>query len=49
MRSMDFFDKHPVFSHGEFVSAHTATGRSPNTSNTLLRKHVAAGRILRVR
>jgi len=49
MRSLDFFDKHPVFTHGEFVSAHTATGRSPNTSNTLLRKHVAAGRLLRVR
>lgn len=49
MRSVDFFDKHPVFTHGEFVSAHTSTGRSPNTSNTLLRKHVAAGRLLRVR
>ena len=46
---MEFFDRHPVFPHGEFVSAHTATGRSANTSNTLLRKHVAAGRILRVR
>jgi len=49
MRPMDFFDRHPVFSHGQFVSAHTATGRSVNTSNTLLRKHVEAGRILRVR
>ncbi|MBN1606298.1 MAG: type IV toxin-antitoxin system AbiEi family antitoxin domain-containing protein [Polyangiaceae bacterium] len=49
MRPMDFFDRHPVFTHGEFVSAHTATGRSANTSNTLLHKHVAAGRILRVR
>ena len=46
---MEFFDRHPVFTHGEFVSAHTAAGRSANTSNTLLRKHVAAGRILRVR
>jgi len=46
---MEFFDRHPLFTHGEFVSAHTATGRSANTSNTLLRKHVAAGRILRVR
>jgi predicted transcriptional regulator of viral defense system len=49
MRSVDFFDRHPVFTHREFVSAHTATDRSANTSNTLLRKHVAAGRILRVR
>jgi predicted transcriptional regulator of viral defense system len=49
MRPMEYFDRHPVFTHGEFVSAHTATGRSANTSNTLLRKHVAAGRILRVR
>lgn len=49
MRSSDFFDRHPVFTHHQFVSTHTATGRSPNTSNSLLRKHVAAGRILRVR
>ncbi len=49
MRPMDFFERHPVFTHEDFVSAHTATGRSANTSNTLLRKHVAAGRILRVR
>jgi len=46
---MEFFDQHSVFTHREFVSAHTATGRSANTSNTLLRKHIAAGRILRVR
>lgn len=49
MRSNDFFDTHPVFTHREFVSAHTATGRSEHTSNTLLRKHVASGRLLRVR
>lgn len=49
MRPKEFFDDHPVFSHDEFVSAHTADGRSPNTSNTLLRKHLAAGRILRIR
>ena len=49
MRSNDFFDTHPVFTHGEFVSTHTATGRSAHTSNALLRKHLAAGRLLRVR
>ena len=49
MRANDFFDTHPVFSHGEFVSAHTSSGRSEQTSNTLLRNHVATGRLLRVR
>jgi predicted transcriptional regulator of viral defense system len=49
MRSHDFFDTHPVFTHGEFVSTHTAGGRSAHTSNSLLRKHLAAGRLLRVR
>jgi predicted transcriptional regulator of viral defense system len=46
---MEFFDRYPVFTHEQFVSLHTATGRSPNTSNTLLQKHLAAGRILRIR
>ncbi len=49
MRPIDFFDTHPVFTHGEFVSEHTATGRSAHTSNALLRKHLAAGRLIRVR
>jgi predicted transcriptional regulator of viral defense system len=49
VRPMDFFATHPVFTHEAFVTAHTATGRSAHTSNTLLRKHLAAGRILRVR
>ncbi len=49
MRSHDFFDAHPVFTHAEFVSAHTATGRSAHTSNALLHKHLASGRLLRVR
>ncbi len=49
MRVKDFFYTHPVFTHAEFVAAHTATGRSVHTSNTLLRRHLAAGRILRVR
>jgi predicted transcriptional regulator of viral defense system len=49
MHSHDFFDLHPVFTHREFVSAHTAAGRSPTTSNALLRKHLASGRLLRVR
>jgi predicted transcriptional regulator of viral defense system len=49
MRSHDFFDAHPVFTHADFVTAHTAIGRSKHTSNALLRKHLATGRLLRVR
>jgi len=49
MRSNDFFEMHPVFTHGEYVSAHTASGRSKHTSNSLLRQHLATGRLLRVR
>jgi predicted transcriptional regulator of viral defense system len=49
MRSLDFFATHPVFTHAEFVAAHTADGRSEHTSNSLLAKHVATGRLLRVR
>jgi predicted transcriptional regulator of viral defense system len=49
MRSADFFDEHPVFRHSEFLTTHTATGRSPRTSNNLLAMHLAAGHLLRVR
>ena len=49
MRSNDFFHANPVFTHRAFVSAHTATGRSVHTSNALLRKHLASGRLVRVR
>lgn len=49
MRSTDFFASHPVFRHEEFVAAGTARGRSASTGNNLLAKHVAAGRLLRVR
>lgn len=49
MRPLAFFATHPVFTHAEFVAAHTAGGRSTHTSNSLLAKHVAAGRLLRVR
>lgn len=48
MRSEDFFETHPVFRHGEFVAAHTSSGRSERTSNSLLRKHLAKGRLIRV-
>ena len=49
MRSADFFDTHPVFGHAEFVAVHTAKGRSPNTSNNLLARHLTSGRLIRVR
>lgn len=49
MRALEFFDRHPVFRHEEFVAAHTAAGRSPATSNNLLAHHVSSGRLLRVR
>ncbi len=49
MRSTDFFATHPVFTHAEYVAAHTATGRSSRTSNNLLARHLRAGRLVRVR
>lgn len=49
MRSLDYFETHPVFTQAEFLAAHTAEGRSPRTSNNLLAKHLAARRLLRVR
>ncbi|MCK4304562.1 MAG: transcriptional regulator [Candidatus Eisenbacteria sp.] len=49
VRPRDFFATHPVFTHADFVAAHTAGGRSPHTSNSLLAKQVACGRLLRVK
>ncbi len=49
MVPLDFLESHPVFTHGEFVSAHTAAGRSEHTSNNLLASYVASGRLLRIR
>lgn len=49
MRSSDFFDTHPVFTHGEFVAEHTTSGQSARTSDSLLRRYVATGRLLRIR
>ena len=50
MRSVEFFETHPVFTHKEFVDTHSRAGqRSRHTSNNLLAKHTAAGRIVRVK
>jgi predicted transcriptional regulator of viral defense system len=48
--SAQFFDSHPVFTRLEFESARASNaGRSPRTTDSLLRRYVADGRLLRVR
>jgi predicted transcriptional regulator of viral defense system len=47
MPSEDFFQTHPVFTREDY--ALTRGGTSPRTVDSLLRKHVASGRIARVR
>ena len=50
MKPTDFFMTHPVFRHDEFVAAHAgAQGRSPHSSASSLKQHVAAGNLLRLR
>jgi predicted transcriptional regulator of viral defense system len=49
MRSETYFATHPVFTLEEFAAARPAGERSRNTTKNLLAKHVAAGRIQRVR
>lgn len=49
MRSADFFDTHPLFTHEEFLEARASRGATIRTSDNLLAKHLAAGRIVRVR
>jgi predicted transcriptional regulator of viral defense system len=49
IRPRDFFATHSVFTHEEFVKAHTEGGRSPNTSNSLLAERVATGSLVRVK
>jgi predicted transcriptional regulator of viral defense system len=48
--SGEFFDATPVFTRVEFEAARTETApRSPRTTDSLLRRYVADGRLLRVR
>jgi len=47
MSSEAFFQAHPVFTHEEYADSRTSA--SPRTVDSLLRKHVASGRIARVR
>jgi len=50
MKSADFFDKHSVFRHREFVAEHPKSGRrSRQTSASVLNQHVAASNLLHVR
>ena len=48
--SGEFFDATPVFTRAEFEAARRAVAsRSPRTTDSLLRRYVAIGRLLRVR
>ncbi|HMJ10544.1 MAG TPA: hypothetical protein VK524_04010 [Polyangiaceae bacterium] len=50
MRSTDFFSTHPVFTHEEYRAAHGhGRERSPRTADSLLTRHLGAGRLLHVR
>jgi predicted transcriptional regulator of viral defense system len=46
----DFFARHPVFRFEEFRAAHQSGGtRSPETTGSVLKQHVAAGNLINVR
>jgi predicted transcriptional regulator of viral defense system len=49
MRSLDFFETHPVFRHDEYLESRAALGRSARTSDNLLALHLRSARIQRVR
>ncbi len=50
MRPSSWFAQHPVFRVEEFVAAHAGeAGRSRQTSAAVLKQHVAAGNLVRVR
>lgn len=50
MKPTHFFATHPVFRFEEFRAAHQSTGtRSPETTGSVLKQHVAAGNLINVR
>ncbi len=50
MKPKDFFARHPVFTHDEFVLALNSLGpRSAKTCEAILAHHTGTGRILRIR
>jgi predicted transcriptional regulator of viral defense system len=50
MKPADFFDRNPVFRFDDFAAAHSGDGRrSRQTTASVLKQHVAAGRLLHLR
>ena len=50
MKPIDYFATHPVFRFEDFASSHREGGeRKPETSLAVLKQHVRAGHLLRVR
>jgi predicted transcriptional regulator of viral defense system len=50
MKPTSFFARHPIFRFEEFRAAHQAAGtRSPETTASVLKQHVAAGNLINVR
>jgi predicted transcriptional regulator of viral defense system len=50
MKPTNFFARHPVFRFEEFRDAHRSDGkRSPETTRSVLKQHVAAGNLINVR
>jgi predicted transcriptional regulator of viral defense system len=50
MKPTDYFERHPVFRFDDFAAAHAADGRrSRQTTASVLKQHVAAGRLLHLR
>ncbi|OGQ88155.1 MAG: hypothetical protein A2289_24365 [Deltaproteobacteria bacterium RIFOXYA12_FULL_58_15] len=50
MKPTDFFARHQVFRFEEFLEAHQSGGkRSPETTGSVLKQHVAAGNLINVR
>jgi len=50
MKPTNYFERHPVFRFADFAAAHAAGGRrSRQTTASVLKQHVAAGRLLHLR
>ncbi|MFH2053351.1 MAG: transcriptional regulator [bacterium] len=50
MKPTEYFDRHAVFRFNDFATAHSAGGRrSRQTTASVLKQHVAAGRLLHLR
>lgn len=49
IKPSDFIARNPVFRFDELLEAHTASGRSPQTTAALLRYHVRTGRLAHLR